>query len=70
MECQIAEQPDAIEQEQDGKLAESREEDALSDTNLTKENIYDIPQTGDIGAPGAARNIEPIEEELNASVIT
>ena len=70
MECQIAEQPDAIEQEQAGELAESGEEDALSDTTLVDENFNDISETGDVRAPGLAGNLEPVEKELPAPVTT
>ena len=51
-------------------MTDNGEGDASSDTTLVEEDIDEIPETGDVGAPGVAENIEPIEEELLAPVTT
>ena len=70
IERQIAEQPNAIEQEQAEELTDNGEEDAWSDTTLVEKDIDEIPETGDVGVPGVAENTEPMKEELPAPVTT
>ena len=70
IERQMTGQPSAIEQEQAEELTNNGEEDASSDTTLVEEDIDEIPETGDVGAPGVAENTESIEGELPAPVTT
>ena len=51
-------------------MTDNGEEDTSSDTTLVEEDIDEIPETRDVGAPGVAENTEPIEEELPAPVTT
>ena len=70
IEPQIADQSDAMEQKQAEELAESGEEEALSDITLTEKQMNYVKETGVLDAPGPAENSESVEAEFPASVVT
>lgn len=69
VEHRIADQPDAMEQEQAEELAESGE-DVLSDITLTEKQMNNVQETEVLGAPGLAENSESVEAELPVPVVT
>ena len=70
IEHQIAEQPNAIEPEPAEELAESVEEDALSDVTLTEERMANIEETGALGAPRLTEITESVNTELPTQSVT